>query len=171
MSFYITLPSNSSQSDYADNTKTHFKTKLKNPIYLEGSYEVALVELLFPISWKYREDGRINIKIQDISIDYKIQFFIYESLPDLILRINEDFKLMLVSPNIDYLPLTQKIYLFLPEKCIFTFFDGVNETFGFSNTQYVGAAKAKPVIFKSANPLKLNLSEISNFYLYLLRYC
>ena len=49
MSFYITLPSNASQSDYADNTKTRFKTKLKNPIYLEGSYEVALVELLYPV--------------------------------------------------------------------------------------------------------------------------
>ena len=72
MSFYITLPSNASQSDYENNTKTHFKTKLKVPIYLDGIYEVALVELLYPISWKYRPDGRINISLDKINIDYKI---------------------------------------------------------------------------------------------------
>jgi hypothetical protein len=166
MSFYITLPSNASQSDYVDNTKTRFKTKLKNPIYLEGSYEVALVELLYPVSWKYREDGRINIKIEDLNIDYTVQFFIYEPLPDLILRINEDFKLLQVSPSIDYLGVTQKIYLFLPENCVFTFNDGINETFGFAATQYVGAPKAKRIVIKSTSPLKQNLSEISNFYIY-----
>jgi hypothetical protein len=165
MSFYITLPSNASQSDYVDNTKTRFKTKLKNPIYLEGSYEVALVELLYPVSWKYREDGRINIKIDDLSIDYTVQFFIYEPLPDLILLINEDFKLLQVSP-IDYLGITQKIYLFLPENCIFTFNDGIHETFGFADAQYVGASKGKRIVIKSTSPLKQNLSEISNFYIY-----
>ena len=100
------------------------------------------------------------------SIDYTIQFFIYEPLPDLILRINEDFKLLQVSPNIDYLEITQKIYLFLPENCVFTFNDGVHETFGFADAQYVGAPKKKPVVFKSNNPMKQNLSEISNFYIY-----
>ena len=89
MSFNLTLPSNASQNDYPDNTKTHFKTKLKVPVYLEGTYEVALVELLYPVSWKYRKVSRINIPVDanilvdgDISIDYKIEFFIYEALPD-----------------------------------------------------------------------------------------
>ena len=166
MSFYMTLPSNASQAEYEKNTKTHFKTKLKEPIYLEGSYESALVELLYPVSWKYRPDGRINISIDDISIDYYIQFFIYESLPDLILRINEDFKLMQISPNIDYLASTQKIYLFLPENCVFKFFDKVDEAFGFANSQYKGAAKTKRLVFKSTHTVKQNLSEISNFYIY-----
>jgi hypothetical protein len=55
------------------------------------------------------ENGRINIKIDDLSIDCTVQFFIYEPLPDLILRINEDFKVLQVSPGIDFLGLTQKI--------------------------------------------------------------
>ena len=87
-------------------------------------------------------------------------------MPDLITRINEDFKLLQVCPNIDYHPTTQKIYLFIPENCLFTFHDNVNETFGFSNAQYKGLPKAKRVIFKSANPIKQNLSEINNFYVY-----
>ena len=98
--------------------KLIIKTKLKVPIYLDGIYEVALVELLYPISWKYRPDGRINISLDKINIDYKIEFFIYESMPDLITRINEDFKLLQVCPNIDYHPTTQKIYLFIPENCL-----------------------------------------------------
>ena len=111
------IPSNASQADYENKTKTKFKTKLKNPLYLDGSYEVALVEILYPVSWKYRPS------IDTISIDYKIEFFIYEPLPDLILRINEDFKLLQVTPVIDYLPSTQRIYLFLPDKVVFTFYD------------------------------------------------
>ena len=67
MSFFVTLPSNASQRDYENNTKTKFKTKLKNPLYLDGSYEVALVEILYPVSWKYRPDGKINISIDTIS--------------------------------------------------------------------------------------------------------
>jgi hypothetical protein len=98
-----------------------------------------------------------------MSIDYTVQFFIYGPLPDLILRINEDFKL-----GIDYLGLTQKIYLFLPENCIFTFNDGIHETFGFADAQYVGASKGKRLVIKSTSPLIPNLSEISNFYI--LRY-
>ena len=163
MSFYVTLPSNASQSDYEKNTKTCFKTKLKVPVYLEGSYEVALVELLYPISWKYRLDGRINISIDNISINYNIEFFTYESLPDLILRIHEDFKLLQVAPGIDYLQTTQRIYLFLPENVVFTFFDNVHETFGFTNTQYKGEVNSDR--FKSL-PVRHFLSDISNFYIY-----
>ena len=44
MNFYITLPSNASEKDYPNNTKTHFKTKLKNAKYLDGTYEIALVD-------------------------------------------------------------------------------------------------------------------------------
>ena len=82
MSFFITLPSNSSQSVYDKNTQSSFKTKLKNPIYLDGSYEVALVEILYPISsyFKYRPDGIIKISTDDISIDYKLEFFKDENL-------------------------------------------------------------------------------------------
>jgi hypothetical protein len=61
MSFYVTFPSNASHADYETNTKTNFKIKLKLPVYLEGNYEVALVEFMYPVSWKYRKDGRINL--------------------------------------------------------------------------------------------------------------
>ncbi len=51
MSFYITLPSNLSLADFPENTLTNFTTRLKNPRRLDGPYEVALAQVLFPKNW------------------------------------------------------------------------------------------------------------------------
>ncbi|CAF1018126.1 unnamed protein product [Brachionus calyciflorus] len=47
MSFYVTLPSNSSMDLYSENTMTDFTVLLKEPIRLEVQYKVALVELTY----------------------------------------------------------------------------------------------------------------------------
>ena len=60
MSFYVTLPSNSSISHYPDNTLTKFTTKLHQTLQLEGSYEVALSEIMFPYNWI----PSLNLKIE-----------------------------------------------------------------------------------------------------------
>lgn len=51
MSFYLSLPSNSSMEFFPDNTLTKFTTKLHTAIDLEGSYEVAVSEIMFPFNW------------------------------------------------------------------------------------------------------------------------
>ena len=53
---------------------------------------------------------------------------------------------MQISPFIDYLQTTQKIYLFVPENEDYTFFDDVHETFGFSETQYTGLSQKELLI-------------------------
>ena len=45
---YSVLSSNSSLDIYPDNTLANFKVKLGRPIELSGSYEVALVEIIYP---------------------------------------------------------------------------------------------------------------------------
>jgi hypothetical protein len=45
MSFYITLPSNSSSLNYPDNTQSNFNTQLAKEINNLENYEVALVEM------------------------------------------------------------------------------------------------------------------------------
>ncbi len=45
MSFYITLPSNSSSFNYPDNTQSNFNTQLAKEINNLENYEVALVEM------------------------------------------------------------------------------------------------------------------------------
>jgi hypothetical protein len=49
--FYVTLPSDSSMMYYPDNTVAHFKTKLSRCICVDADYEVALIELIYPITY------------------------------------------------------------------------------------------------------------------------
>ena len=49
--FYLTLPSNSSQEHFPDNTMTEFTTKLSSTIELTDEWEVGLAEIMFPRSW------------------------------------------------------------------------------------------------------------------------
>ena len=49
--FYLTLPSNSSESYFPDNTISNFHTKLHQKVSLQGDWEVALSEIIFPRTW------------------------------------------------------------------------------------------------------------------------
>lgn len=49
--FYVTLPSDSSANYYPNNTVARFVTKLSERIRLEGDYEMALAEIIYPHSW------------------------------------------------------------------------------------------------------------------------
>ena len=49
--FYLTLPSNSSSKYFPNNTLTHFVTKLHNDVSLNGEWEVALVDIMYPQNW------------------------------------------------------------------------------------------------------------------------
>ena len=62
MSFYITLPSNSSNLYFPNNTLNNFTTKLHSTLRLNGEYEVGLVEISDPQNWKYHRDGSLLFK-------------------------------------------------------------------------------------------------------------
>jgi len=49
--FYIRLPSDSSMKTYPNNTIAHFNTKLTERIHLDGQFEVALTEFIYPNNW------------------------------------------------------------------------------------------------------------------------
>ena len=49
--FYLTLPSNSSEKYYPNNTLTQYTTKLREDITLKGDWEVGLTEILYPKTW------------------------------------------------------------------------------------------------------------------------
>lgn len=51
-SFYVTLPSNGSKQYYSNNTASVFRNQLIQSIQLDGRWEVALVEMQYPLSWK-----------------------------------------------------------------------------------------------------------------------
>jgi len=49
--FYLTLPSNSSEKYYPNNTVTSYITRLQTTIDLSGEWETALVEMMFTKTW------------------------------------------------------------------------------------------------------------------------
>jgi len=51
MSFYVTLPSNAASNTNKDNTTTHYRTHFKDHIKLLSEYEVAIVEVIYNLSW------------------------------------------------------------------------------------------------------------------------
>jgi len=59
--FYLTLPSNSSEKYYPDNTLTHYITKLHNDVSLTGDWEVALVDIMYPRNWYNIDEQYIRI--------------------------------------------------------------------------------------------------------------
>ena len=94
MSFYITLPSNSSMDIFPDNTLTSFTTKLKSALQLEGRYEVALTEIMFPVNWKFRKDGQIIVTdlISKKFEKFDIRFYAFDSVQELFNSINDFMK-------------------------------------------------------------------------------
>ena len=61
-SFYVTLPSNGSRNYYNENTASTFRNHLAHPLELEGQWEVALVEMQYPITWKLlKKDNKIGL--------------------------------------------------------------------------------------------------------------
>ena len=59
-SFYVQLPSNSSMEYFPNNTVANFKTQLRQPIELDGEWEVGLSELVTPTQWKNVDDEGNN---------------------------------------------------------------------------------------------------------------
>ena len=49
--FHIVLPSNASGDVYPDNTIASYKTHLSQPIQLNGSWMISLLEVIYPITW------------------------------------------------------------------------------------------------------------------------
>ena len=64
MSFYVTLPSNAVSTSNPDNTTTYYRTQFEDKIILDSDYEVAIVEVIYNLSWflpvgsiKYKYEG------------------------------------------------------------------------------------------------------------------
>lgn len=50
-SFQLTLPSNACGEIYKQNKPNHYWTQLNSPLRLEGRWEVALVDIMYPHNW------------------------------------------------------------------------------------------------------------------------
>ncbi|GIY37614.1 uncharacterized protein CDAR_125911 [Caerostris darwini] len=87
MSFYLTLPSDSSLHYFPNNKISSFVTQLPSPITLDGKWEVGLTEIIYPHTWyNVNEtnnmfgfdlgDGKLNTR--------KLSPGSYETIPDIL---------------------------------------------------------------------------------------
>lgn len=87
MAFYVTLPSDSSMNYFPENKISNFITKLPSPITLTGSWEMALVEFMYPHTW-YNVNAENNLIGFDLNDGKKLGRRIppgyYETVPDIL---------------------------------------------------------------------------------------
>ena len=164
MSFYVTLPSNSSLADFPGNTLTNFSTRLKNPLRLDGTYEVALAQVLFPKNWTYRNEGMIEIcgPQRKKCFQIKVHFYVYETLSQLFLRLNNQFLSTTIQAEIEYNYQTNKVYLLVAPGCSLKFNDNMNEIFGFSKTFFEGSRDK----YISDKMVQTKINYINALYIY-----
>ena len=163
MSFYITLPSNSSFKDFPNNTLTKYTIRLKNPLRLDGNYEVALAQIIFPKNWKYREDGIIELSSPKKSFQIKVQFLVYETLSHIFERLNNVFMSTGIQAELGYNDETNRVYLSLAPTCKIKFNDNINEVFGFTSKEFVGF---QDKTYSSDIKVMARINNINFLYIY-----
>lgn len=108
--FYLTLLSNSSYQHFPDNKTSSFTAKLPKSLELDGNYEVALCEIVFPQAIENVSQGNNSIIIETTVTDslgdlyeiyrdeFKIEVGYYHNLDDLVFAVNQS-----LIKNIDQL--------------------------------------------------------------------
>ncbi len=161
MSFYVTLPSNSSMEFFPNNSLTNYITKLKRNIKLEGEYEVALVELMYPQNWKYKRDGNIIFKESKRIETFKVKFSNYDTIENLIVAINEFAVKKTLPLQCTFVEL--KVTFQITSALVIEFTDGINDELGIKYTKM--STGTDPATFNgqiSQNYIK----SISSLYVY-----
>jgi len=110
--FYSRLTSDSSMNVYENNTVGHFNTKLAERIQLDGQFEVALAEFIYPNNWvNFNEGMRLyedDSEYIEPECDLKIGYF--ATARDLILNINQQIRHYKLTPAyFEYDETTEKV--------------------------------------------------------------
>ena len=91
MSFYMTLPSDSSLNFFPENKVSHYITRLRTPIELRGEWEVAVVEFLYPHTWHNinAQNNLIGFDLNDgKEIGRRLPPGFYETVPQILKAID-----------------------------------------------------------------------------------
>ena len=74
--FSLACESNGSMDIYANNTASHFKVNMRQPLELDDQWEVGLSEFQFPYAWDNMREGSnkllIRLRFKDKSDDKRI---------------------------------------------------------------------------------------------------
>lgn len=136
MSFYATLPSNSSFEYYPENTLNNYTTKLHSTLRLEGNYEVGLVEMSYPQNWIYKKDGVITFKIDKKIDTFKVKFQNYDTFKSIAEDVEKFCKEKNIPCSFSYNNIEQKMKIDVKSPPYIDFSEGLNEELGFKHTNF-----------------------------------
>ena len=111
MSFYVYLASNSSKKYFEKNTLTNYTTRLNSMIELDCKYEVGLVELMYPLNWKFIDYGSLiitNVKTAETK-KYSISFNVMENIDEILRNLNSKIVKDLMKIFFEYDRVSKKI--------------------------------------------------------------
>jgi len=163
MSFFVTLPSNSSISHFPGNTLTKFTTKLHQTLQLEGSYEVALSEIIFPYNWIPSLNLKIEIGLKNtekaidpVVIDLSSKFNKFKYMNNLLDSLNLEIVAKGFKSAFYYNEVSNRARVVVHSKEFVVLPDLTREFFGFGEHYYevaMEAAISRPKQINNINTL------------------
>lgn len=142
MSFFMSLPSDSSRRYFPDNKVSHFITQLPIPISLRGEWEVGLAEIIYPHTWYNVHQGQ-NLFGFDTGdgqlIGRHVPPACYESIPDLL-------KAMTLAEHenkieFSYNKVTKRVTIKTEENARVILNEGIGDLLGFDSVKIGGSAE------------------------------
>lgn len=139
MSFYVTLISDSSLSFFPHNKISQFTTQLPSPINLNGEWEMAIVDFIYPHTWyNVRKDNNLfGFDLGGGKIEgRRVPPGCYETIPDLI----KGMTLASHKNKIEfsYHPVTKRVSIKTDKKAKVILHEGLAELLGFEPGEYSG---------------------------------
>ena len=105
--YLLTLPSNSSRLLYPENQPNRFRIQLPKSLDLEGDWEVALVDILYPYNWS-------NFEAEYVALAAQLQQPVDDSMIERSVVV-EDTQEMIGPPNEECRPLYQNYVNYIKE--------------------------------------------------------
>lgn len=134
MSFYVTLPSDSSMNYFPENKISHFITRLPVPIELKGEWEVGLVEFTYPHTW-YNVNNTNNLIGFDLNdgkeLGRRIPPGFYETVPEILKAIwikDHENKIYF-----DFHPITKRVHVRVKNGAKVILENGIAQMLGFES--------------------------------------
>ena len=164
MSFYVTLPSDSSPDFFPENTVARFKTYLPEPLTLSGRWEVGLVEIVYPHSWENVTDNMyfVSIKIDKKVGTYEIPHGYYSKIEDLIHVLPHNF--LKGQARIYYKPeIRRTVVQILSDKVMVKFSPALSILLGFSPSTSPLSMDSSSVPFRESSEYLPKISYMGDF--------
>jgi hypothetical protein len=166
MSFYVTLPSNSSLQFYPNNTCTNYVSKLKSTIELEGPHEVALSEISFPFNWTPVIDGGIIVRNNKLKTHetIKLTWTIDQNINEIIDYLNKTLHKKSFAHFFSYNSQTYIISVFIPNDFAIEFVGSTHKELGFKFK--IIEASPRNNLFHASTPIPPIANKLSSIFVY-----